>query len=347
MKAGIRITLLIFAWMHVLALFTSVSAEEVKLPSPVGAWNLTEGEGKIVPDVSGNGRDAEFGDDETGWIQDFEGKFDQVVTPGYIKIDNSDGRFDASEDFTFAAWLYVSENHTGWGMIANHVSSNANAQWDLHINTEGDLALEAQGVWGMNGLFIIKQNFVQEPKWRHIAVTYKKDAQAFEVFIDGEPFKEILQYGNKVDPAKAEKPIEPPSGNSTLKLLGIDTGFNNLIGRLAQVRFYDQTLNEAQVKLLMEGDNLSSAAVASPEAEASAEPDGTPAPSETQASEASASPAASEEPTGTATPAASDAASAVDGESGNSIGLYVGIALVAVILAGVLTVILRKNKKSK
>ena len=236
----------------------------VTLPQPLSAWDMTEGSGDKAIDKGKLKNDAYFGDN-TGWMDDFEGKFGKVITPGIVVADNSKGQYNMGENFTFAAWVYVSEMSIGsWSFLADNYADEpmtekeySPATWTILINTKGNVCVESQGSWGQINQVVAKYDMTKDgEKWRHVAVTFDKKSLTFKIYIDGTDMSPYTYINNQVvNPTVVSKAIAPPTDKHRLRLMARDPQTHKLKGRMAMVRIYDQTLTQNQVKLLRKQTN--------------------------------------------------------------------------------------------
>lgn len=236
----------------------------VTLPQPLSAWNMTEGSGDKAIDQGKLKNNAYFGDN-TGWMDDFEGKFGKVITPGIVVADNSKGQYNMGENFTFAAWVYVSEMSIGsWSFLADNYADEPMTEkdyspstWTILINTKGNVCVESQGSWGQINQIVAKYDMTKDgEKWRHVAVTFDKKSLTFKIYIDGTDMSPYTYINNQiVNPTVVSKAIAPPTDKHRLRLMARDPQTHKLKGRMAMVRIYDQTLTQEQVKLLRKQTN--------------------------------------------------------------------------------------------
>lgn len=236
----------------------------VTLPQPLSAWDMTEGSGDKAIDKGKLKNNAYFGDN-TGWMDDFEGKFGKVITPGIVVADNSKGQYNMGENFTFAAWVYVSEMSIGsWSFLADNYADEpmtekdySPATWTILINTKGNVCVESQGSWGQINQIVAKYDMTKDgEKWRHVAVTFDKKSLTFKIYIDGTDMSPYTYINNQiVNPTVVSKAISPPTDKHRLRLMARDPQTHKLKGRMAMVRIYDQTLTKDQIKLLRKQTN--------------------------------------------------------------------------------------------
>lgn len=194
------------------------------LPAPEGAWNMTEGDGNLCHDVSGNRQDA--GIENAVWQTDE--RFGSVLAPGQYAHVNSG--YDLSGDFTISGWVNIPAAHNDFTFLAMPENTTDDTQkWNIHVNTTGQIVMENTAAWGRG--YALPDN-VAGAGWVHFAFSYDAEANMLRGFENG-----FLCF--------EESPIGPMAFAVDNTLV-----FGALDGPMANVRIYGTALSKNQIKNL-------------------------------------------------------------------------------------------------
>lgn len=214
--------ILIFAIM-------SIAAEE----GLVGYWPFDEGSGKVAKDASETGNDGKFVDNpkwvngKFGMALEFDGKSNYVAVP-----DNA--TLDITSNLTIMVWFNPKDVLTSRRMMSKNNSI-------FVIFDFGDPNTVELLVKPNNDFVESKTKDWKVGEWYHFAGTF--DGKTLRVYINGE--------------LEGEKDIGQKIATSDLELwIGADDfgrPTDYFPGIIDEVRIYNKTLTEAQIKEAMAG----------------------------------------------------------------------------------------------
>lgn len=221
----------------------------------VGHWPMNEGEGELVADASGNGRDGVFGgvgggpwsDDTppTGfanpWSLSFDGVDDYVET-AYQGIGG-----DAPRTVSF--WIKTTATNTH-GIVAWGLSTSDGAKYHIRVNDAagngpvGAIRTEVQGD------FHIGTVIVNDGQWHHIVSVFPEDPLTGTVedvlhYVDGE-----LDFTGGAGGGSPLVFTDDFADPVTIGRRTQGTGQNYFPGLIDDVRIYDRELSEAEIQAL-------------------------------------------------------------------------------------------------
>ncbi len=217
--------------------FSSVYSIDSK--SIVGIWLLDEGNGNIINDSSGNGRNGEIKGD-LKWVK---GKFKTALSfPGqsgnYVFIPH-DNAFNV-KTFSISAWVNLVNKSAYQALVEKGEVQGDVRNFYLAVTPEGILY---GGFKGQNGWNSIIADVVADEKWHHAAVTY--DMKKILVYLDGKPYTKVaIGSEGGIDPLQNEA--------------GITFGATNVSGNepaqgiIDEVGIFNQALSEADIKSIMQ-----------------------------------------------------------------------------------------------
>jgi hypothetical protein len=200
-------------------------------PHLVGWWKLDDGEGKMVADSSGKGRngtlqgEAEWVEGRAGKALQFDGKKGFVDIAGYKGISGAQPR-------TVAAWIRTKVSR---GEILSWGLNDAGKMWTFCF-IRGRVGVTPKGGY----LYINKE--INDGEWHHVAAVLTGGDPPnlhddVKLYVDGQP-AEIHDIG-----LLDLWPIDTGSD----KDVAIGRGFN---GCLDDVRLYDRALSRDEVSAL-------------------------------------------------------------------------------------------------
>jgi hypothetical protein len=201
----------------------------------VAHWNLDEGNGEEIKDVTGNGYDGIFKGDPV-WVDGVYGKAlefdgdDHVEVPGVKDIN--------PESITMATWVYF-DDVTG---RRDFLSRNDDYAFSLGGNPrDGKLwaIITTAGDWlDVGGATSIAVN-----KWYHVALTYSATTKMLTLYLNGE------KDGEDAAPSG----MEHRHGGS----LTLGTYQNRYLeGKLDDIKIWDEALSPEEIKQSMEAASV-------------------------------------------------------------------------------------------
>ena len=207
----------------------SVAVEE----GLVGYWPFDEGSGKVAKDASGTGNDGKF----VGSPKWVTGKFGTAIefdgTSSYVAVTDN-ATLDITSDLTIMAWFNPSDVLTSRRMMSKNNSifvifdfGDPNTL-ELLVKPNNDFVESQTKDWKIG-------------EWYHFAGTF--DGKTLRIYINGQ--------------LEGEQDIGQQIATSDLELwIGADDlGDPNAYfpGIIDEVRIYNKTLTETQIKESMEG----------------------------------------------------------------------------------------------
>jgi len=198
--------------------------------NPLAAYfNLDEGQGIDINDVSGNGNTGTlFGD--TSWVSgksgtglEFDGNSD------YVEIKDNSGSLAIYGDFSIALWIKITEST---GSDDWFFAKPGTYAWKITNNTPYFLIYTLDNP----DPFVVTPSQLNLNQWHHLAAAYDQSAQTVTVYIDGALDTSAWVGGE-------------------LKLTSYDyilggTGAACLNGILDEVRIFSKALNLSEVREL-------------------------------------------------------------------------------------------------
>ncbi|MBC8471970.1 MAG: hypothetical protein H8D56_21120 [Planctomycetes bacterium] len=194
-------------------------------------WTCDEGEGAVVGDVSGNGRDGIFVNGDPAWVEGVSGTAVELVGPTLIEVPPLD--LELSEA-TMAGWIKPNGEQPEWASIIMTrdpgLATGFNVlgyQLAYHWNDDS-------GSWSFRG-----GDMIAEDDWTFAAVTVAPDKATFYVNGDMGSVNEVAH--------------EPCLWNSNVYLGGDGTeGWvaRRMNGALDNVVMYDRALSPGEIRYL-------------------------------------------------------------------------------------------------
>jgi len=202
----------------------------------VGWWRLDEGSGTTVYDSSGYGNDGTFNGDpewvvgKVGGALEFDGG-DYVNVPGAADIN--------PESITLMTWVNFSTVDPADMERQDYLSRGDDYAFSLHEwNNNGMIhgIVTSAGDWA-----VVTGNTVVEPDtWYHTAMTYDSSTQILILYLDGQIDGELSV------PAGLEHRLGGPL------TIGTYSG-RDLLGRLDEIKIWDEALSQAEILGAMAG----------------------------------------------------------------------------------------------
>jgi len=202
----------------------------------VGWWRLDEGSGTTVLDSSGSGNDGTFSGNpkwvagKVGGALEFDGG-DFVNVPGVANIN--------PESITLAAWVNFSIVDSATMERQDYLSRGDDYAFSLHewaADQKIHGIVTSAGDW-----LIVNGNTVVEPDtWYHTAMTYDSSTKMLILYLNGEV------DGESSVPAGLEHRLGGPL------TIGTYSG-RDLLGRLDDIKIWDEALSQVEIKGAMAG----------------------------------------------------------------------------------------------
>jgi len=221
---------ILITFVLVLGLMSNASAELV------GQWKLDEGGGTIAMDASGNGNDGTLEDDPVV----VEGKFGQALAfdSSRVAIPASDSLtadfFQGS--FTVSGWINPARTGNTWQQVFRAITASATND-TLFLNNDGRLSWRGtvNGAWA-GGMCETAADVVPANQWTHFAVT--GDGTNFRIYVNGA--------------LSQESAWQTTDGANTTYYIGGTAGGESYTGMVDDLRVYNHTLSEGDVRASME-----------------------------------------------------------------------------------------------
>jgi hypothetical protein len=208
----------------------SVRLENV--PSPIAHWSFDGDTGYEVNDEYGNYPGKRVGTTETGvGVQD-----DALIVEdgrGWMEVIEGSS-FPPRKDFTVSLWFYPSQRAEQSLVNKGRIQSPINpSPFALFLMKTDDIVF---GVNTVEGLSQIRSVGYRLQRWHHLVATY--DGATMKLYVNG----------TKVSGLPVEAAL---TVNDRPIILGANpSGQDVLQGRLDEVKFYDQALEEGAVRKL-------------------------------------------------------------------------------------------------
>jgi len=196
-------------------------------------WACDEGEGAVVGDVSGNGRDGTFVFGDPAWVEGVRGTAVELVGPTLVEVPPLDLELTEA---TMAGWIKPNGPQPDWSAIIMHRGTGLahgfnvilpGYQLAYHWNDDSDS-------WSFRG-----GDMIAEDDWTFAAVTVSPERARFYVNGEAGSVNEIAH-----GPAMWDNNI----------YLGGDGGDNwiarRMIGALDDVAMYDRALSTGEIRYL-------------------------------------------------------------------------------------------------
>jgi len=194
-------------------------------------WACDEGEGGIVADISGNGRDGAFVFGDPAWVEGVSGTAVELVGPTLIEIPPLDMEL---AEATMAGWIKPNGPQPDWSSIIMTrdpgLATGFNVlgyQLAYHWNDDS-------GSWSFRG-----GDMIAEDDWTFAAVTIEPDKATF--------------YVNGEQGSVNEVTHDPALWNSNVYLGGDGTAgwvSRRMNGALDEVIMYDRALSAGEIRYL-------------------------------------------------------------------------------------------------
>jgi hypothetical protein len=208
----------------------------------VGWWRLDEGSGTTALDSSGSGNDGTLNGDpkwvagKVGGALEMDGG-DFVDVPGVADIN--------PESITLATWVYFNSVDGADMQRQDYLSRGDDYAFSLHEwgyrdNTEAEGKISAivtsAGGWSV----VAGATTVEADTWYHTALTYDSSNQMLTLYLDGEVDAEL----------SVPSGLEHRLGGSLT--IGTYSG-RDLLGRIDEIKIWDEALSQADIKSAMAG----------------------------------------------------------------------------------------------
>lgn len=190
-----------------------------------------------ILDYSGNGNNAIY----NNAILDDNGKIGKCYSFGDNKSIYTDV-IDFHGDISFALWIYPLgdgiESNFG-GLLSNHCHTSSPANFTINRYNDGKISIDAGFIDGTRSDGIKTESTIPLNKWSHITFTYNVSNNTGKIYFDG-----ILQLEKTFPKQVAFKPYNVIIGQWAYSYIQ-NYEFN---GKINDVRIYDHTLSEKEVK---------------------------------------------------------------------------------------------------
>ena len=218
------------------------TSEASLTPKPIAFWNFEKVSGTTLLDASGNGYDGTlmnaptFTEGKVGTAIYFNGTDQFVQFPFYEELD-----FSNTDDYTLSLWVKTDGSTKQWQMLAgNGRESKTNWYGIYYRRDNGTYRLSTQKPWGDA---VIANHTAKE--WTQLTIVFSSDTKTFSLYANGE------KTGTKTVSSVMS------NGSDYGFLLGCsgESVGEYFKGWMDNVRVYDKTLTEAQIREIYDIDN--------------------------------------------------------------------------------------------
>ncbi len=204
---------------------------------------LNEGEGNEVTNACENALKVKSTGDVT-WTPD--GKFGAapVMKLGGTFDLGDVGDFEATQKFSYGAWVKAGRNGVFGGIIARMDEKGDYRGWDI-FQADRAIAVHIVSKWPDNALKVSTRESVLKPgQWQHVFVTYNGNGKpgGVKIYINGEEQKRLLTDTNTLQPKasiRTKTPLRVGQRSDTQVFDG---------GSVQDVRVYDRLVAAEEVK---------------------------------------------------------------------------------------------------
>jgi hypothetical protein len=202
----------------------------------VGYWRMDRkinGDGGIVRDYSGEGNEGIAEGNLSSGIEGVLGSnaFEFDGSDDFVTNDKDSGVYDFNDPASYSFWAKTSDSSGSYfGILGSHQSSNPYNGWAI-ANDNGQVSLWTdQSSWQSTGVNIADGN------WHHYTAVI--DGSEFKLYKDG-VLERTLSY---TPPSSEDVPFYIADRN--------DAEGNPFEGSLDEIRIYNRTLSESEIKNL-------------------------------------------------------------------------------------------------
>ena len=203
----------------------------------ISAFNLDEGSGAIVSDLSGTGITGQI----QGATWTASGKYGSALsfngTTSYVDL-GSPAAFQTTGSMTWSAWVYPTAHPWDDGNIVA-ISDGTNG-W--HFKTTPDTGVRTFAILISNGVNYTQRNsttVVALNTWYHVAAVYNAPSQTLDLYVNGVLDNGLLT-GNAAIPAAMAIPNLPAT-------IGKRSGGFYFQGTIDNLRIYNRALSAPEV----------------------------------------------------------------------------------------------------
>jgi mono/diheme cytochrome c family protein len=168
-----------------------------------------------------------------------------------IRFAGKDGHFaevpetpmvDGSKPFAAAAWVKLDDLKHGGTVLSRMDEGAAFRGFDLSLN-EGKLTFHLIHHWQDNVLKVTSNQPLSVGRWQHVVVSYDgtRKPAGVALYIDGHKQEITVNENSLTGTTETAQPLR----------LGLRTRTLALLGELRDVRFYERTLRDDDIKALM------------------------------------------------------------------------------------------------
>ena len=195
----------------------------------VGYWNMNEGLGTLVQDLSGNGNNGTI--NGATWVA---GKFGDALSfngslADYVKVNNSLS-LQVTGDLTLSCWVYFNTLATKQTLIFKSWSGEYELSMD---GANGKIEFDHAGMSVFSS-----SSSVHSGVWQNIVAVRSISAMTVTFYING------IQVG------APQAFITFPKASFNIIYIGQEKGYNPLNGTIDNVRIYNRTLNAREISTL-------------------------------------------------------------------------------------------------
>ena len=231
----VKLTLASLLTLAFLITFSSIIIGQAE-QDLVGYWPFDEGTGKETADASGNGHDGSFVGNPD-WV---EGKFGKALKfdgqSSYVLIPHADD-ISPTEEITFAAWFKPDVTINPANNDYRLMSKNNDIFLLFNYEQLGNLGFLIKDSGNTNHVVHSTINEWTAGEWYHVAGTY--DGKELKIYINGELDATAAYAG--------------AAGTSGLDMwVGADDLTTYFDGAVDEVRLYNATLSDADIKRIMD-----------------------------------------------------------------------------------------------
>lgn len=218
------------------------TSEAALTPKPIAFWNFEKVSGTTLLDASGNGYDGTlmnaptFTEGKVGTAIYFNGTDQFVQFPFYEALD-----FSNTDNFTMSLWVKTDGSETGWKLLAGNGRESKNNWYGIYYNGNNqNYRLSTQRPWGDAEIAKRKAD-----EWTHLTIAFTASGKTFSLYANG------VKTGTKTVSSVMSNGSEH---GFLLGCSGASVG-EYFKGWLDNVRVYDRTLTDKEVKEIYDIDN--------------------------------------------------------------------------------------------
>jgi hypothetical protein len=204
---------------------------------------LNEGAGNTVTNICGSSPEVKATGEVTWTPQGKLGPAPVMKLGGTFELGDV-GDFEATQKFSYGAWIKAGRNGVFGGIIARMDEKGGYRGWDL-FQSDRALAVHIVNSWPDNALKVTTRDAVLKPgEWQHVFVTYNGSGKAagIKIFVNGEEQKRLIVNTSSLKPKatiRTKTPLRVGQRSDTQVFNG---------GSVQDARVYERAVSPEEVK---------------------------------------------------------------------------------------------------